>query len=152
MQYKVYKGYKVFSNGSVMSPFTNKVIGNKTPNGYIRVSIDGEKISVHQLVMQLFVGEPNGLDIDHKNGIKDDNRLENLEYVTRKENIQRAWSNGLCKRRYNSEMHTTKISDETYLQIKNSIGSERDVAKSFNVSRGTVNRIRKNKQRINEPA
>lgn len=42
----------------------------------------------HRLVMLAFVGESKGLDVNHKNGIKDDNRLENLEYVTRAENIR----------------------------------------------------------------
>lgn len=150
-QYKEYKGCKVYTDGTIIGVYGRK-IGTVTPNGYIRVSIQGEKINTHQLIMKLFVGEANGFDINHKNGLKTDNRLENLEYVTRKENIQHAWTNGLCKRRYNSEMHTTKISDDIYKKIKNSKGSEREVAKIYNVSRGTVNRIRKNKQRINEPA
>lgn len=43
--------------------------------------------TVHKLVMLAFVGErPSGYEINHKNGISSDNRLENLEYVTPKEN------------------------------------------------------------------
>lgn len=42
---------------------------------------------VHRLVLSSFVGVVLDAEINHKNGIKTDNRLENLEWVTRKENI-----------------------------------------------------------------
>jgi len=145
-EFKEYKGYKVYNTGVVISP-NGKQIGSQTPNGYIRITISGEKTSIHQLIMKLFVGESNGLDIDHKNGIKNDNRLENLEYVTRKENIKRAWSNGLVKARYGNEMHTTKISDEIIEAVKKDTDSQRLIAEKYNISRGSVNRIKNNKQR-----
>jgi hypothetical protein len=48
-------------------------------------------INIHQLVMLAFIWKSNWLDINHINGIKNDNRLENLEYCTRKENIQHSF-------------------------------------------------------------
>jgi len=43
----------------------------------------------HQLVLQAFVGpKPEGMEINHKNGIRTDNRLENLEYVTHQQNVR----------------------------------------------------------------
>lgn len=51
---------------------------------------------VHILVIKTFLGaRPTGYQINHKNGIKTDNRIENLEYVTPRENILHAWTNGL---------------------------------------------------------
>ena len=47
------------------------------------------KVNIHRLVARAFLGEPNGLVVDHLNGDRSDNRVENLEYVTMRENILR---------------------------------------------------------------
>lgn len=64
--------------------------------------IDGKQqnFTVHSLVAEAFIGpRPDGMDINHKNGDKKDNRPENLEYVTRAENIRHAFRTGLAKAR-----------------------------------------------------
>ncbi len=56
---------------------------------------DVEKmLRVHRLVMLTFVG-PSSLTVNHKNGIKTDNRLENLEYLTHGDNTRHAIRTGL---------------------------------------------------------
>ena len=75
--------------------------GYKTENGYVSFDLykngKRKKRFGHNLVMESFVGDANGLDTNHKNGIKNDNRLINLEYCTRSENMIHAFNNGLCK-------------------------------------------------------
>lgn len=51
---------------------------------------------VHRLVAEAFLGKSN-LQVDHIDGNKQNNRLDNIEYVTPKENTNRAWKNGLAK-------------------------------------------------------
>lgn len=65
-------------------------------NGYMQVQIYKDlkvkMVKVHKLVMLSFIGESKWLDINHKNWIKSDNRLKNLEYCTRWENLKHKYS------------------------------------------------------------
>ena len=64
-----------------------KVIGRVTSNGYRRVSVAGVGYGVHRLVWEMHYGPiPEGMEIDHINGVRDDNAVENLRMATRAEN------------------------------------------------------------------
>lgn len=63
--------------------------GWKTNKGYIRVKIGGKPKMLHRVVGELFVpGKEPEKEINHINGIRDDNRASNLEWVSHKENIR----------------------------------------------------------------
>lgn len=66
----------------VMKPFVVK------STGYLQVDVAGKRASVHRLVCEAFLGDGGGLWVNHKNGIRDDNRAENLEWATPAENIR----------------------------------------------------------------
>jgi hypothetical protein len=73
------------------------------PAGYLLVNLNKgnnqHSERVHRLVAITFLENPeNKPFINHKNGIKDDNRLENLEWCTPQENSVHAYSTGLVKR------------------------------------------------------
>jgi len=62
---------------------------------YKNVCIRDVWYSTHKLVALAFIKNTNNLDsVDHINGIRDDNRVENLEWVTNSENVKRAWRSG----------------------------------------------------------
>lgn len=91
-----YKGFTVKDDGTVINRFGKKV-GFKTKNGYMHVSINGKQVLMHRFVYEAFNGEiPEGYEIDHKNTVRDDNRLENLRIATPKENR----NNPITKERY----------------------------------------------------
>lgn len=52
---------------------------------------NARSMKVHRIVMLTFVG-PSTLEVNHKNGIRHDNRLVNLEYVTHKENTHHSYA------------------------------------------------------------
>lgn len=73
-------GYARKLHGQELTPW-------KTPKGYPMVAISGKHRWVHRLVLEAFVGPcPTGSMARHLNDIKDDNRIENLEWGTPREN------------------------------------------------------------------
>lgn len=109
--------------------------------GYLKVTLtrDGERchLFVHQLVAHAWLGAcPVGYEVDHKDGNHENNRPDNLEYVTRHENINR---------------HLRKTGRRpvlglvTVLAIRSMIDlgmSDSQIAKMLDVSRSVVNDIR----------
>lgn len=131
-----------------------KIIGGWLgANGYIYVSLpktlvrigastgkhtSGQKCLVHRLVAEAFIGtRPSRLDVNHKNSDRTDNRRENLEYVTRQENMRHAWRNGRMKGCTTSH----KLSVEQIASIHTDFAggmSQRQIAIRLKVSAGTI--------------
>ena len=68
------------------------------PEGYVRCTVAGKKCRVHRLVAMAFIPNPDELPvIDHIDGVKSNNCVENLRWCTQKENTQAAYDTGLSK-------------------------------------------------------
>ncbi len=81
----------------------NKILNlNINANGYLycNISTNGvvSKVKIHRLVALYFVDNPHNKDtVNHKDGNKLNNHYLNLEWLTKKENINHGWSIGLYK-------------------------------------------------------
>ena len=64
------------------------ICGKPNSNGYLRVGIDGVRYGLHRIAWFYVHGELPKNDIDHINGIRDDNRISNLRCVTRSTNLE----------------------------------------------------------------
>lgn len=91
MRYKKIDNLIVLENGKIYIEMKNKckLTGlTKTKSGYLRVGVKGKVMYVHRLVMLSFCGKSD-LTVDHIDGNKENNNLNNLEYVTQTENAKR---------------------------------------------------------------
>ena len=93
-----YAGYFADIDGTIWSALSGKLKPLKPQfhGRYLKVSVQRNKQSkfeyIHRLVLLAYVGPcPPGWETDHKNHDRYDNRLENLHYVSHKENCDRAW-------------------------------------------------------------
>lgn len=90
-------------NGESTNSLTKKprkIIGRVGANGYIKVKLSKSGARrhtlMHRIVAEAFIPNPeNKPQVNHINGIKSDNRIENLEWATAKENIRHSIDNGL---------------------------------------------------------
>jgi hypothetical protein len=92
--------YEVSNYGKIRKIKTKReLIGHISSQGYRRVSLSKDNKntnrSIHRLVIQSFFGDSPDKVVNHKNGIKTDNRIENLEWVTISENTCHSFNNGL---------------------------------------------------------
>jgi hypothetical protein len=100
--------------------------------------------SVHRLIAAAFIGpKPEMLEINHKNGDKLDNRPENLEYVTRSENIAHSYSLGNRKHtalRGDLVPNAILCEDDVRTIRRRLLAGERqtDIAKSYGVTKSAI--------------
>ena len=116
------------------------------PNGYYMVHSPKHRatVPIHRLVAEEHFGPcPPGKEVNHINGIKTDNRPENLEYVTKKENIRHGIDKGLCKSgesHYNAKMTKLDVIDIKRLKELDFVGYYRG-AKMLALSPGAVHKV-----------
>ena len=85
--------YFVSNMGRVKSycQYQARILKPSIRDGYLRVQINGKNYPIHRLVAQAFIPNYDNLDtVDHINTIKTDNRLVNLQWLTRVDNIKKA--------------------------------------------------------------
>src|SRR3990167_4831033 len=141
------KYYFVTSGGKLFSHRNKRYLKLlKLPTGYLqgRLSVGGKfkLYLMHRLVAEHFISNPYKKKVvNHINGIKDDNRVENLEWVTSQENALHCLKIGLQK--LNGEYNgNSKLTEKIVKEIR-SLKSRTytDIGKMFGVSRVQVSNI-----------
>jgi hypothetical protein len=102
---------------------TVKLKPAKSPDGYLKTVFLGDDgkykpVCVHRMIALAYFGESNGLQVNHKNGIKTDNRLENLEYCTISENIIHAYKMNLIIPKRGELNGMSKLTEQDVIEIR----------------------------------
>lgn len=142
-------GYMANSDGKIIGKRGNVMKGHIDRCGYHEVvlSENGKSKSwlVHRLVMSTFVPTKNmeQLDVNHRNGIKTDNRLENLEWCTRSENTRHSYQNGLQTKVTNQHGTYRTLGEQDFDIIRDLHHRgylDKEIAAEIGCSRGLVSR------------
>lgn len=141
VQTKRVGGHYRYRKGKLLSP--SKIVGRYSS---LVLSKDGVKKThqVHRLVAEAFLkASPERVEVNHINGDKHDNRIENLEWVTPKENQRH--SAHVLKNHLGSKQANSVLKEVDVLVVKEAILSgisDRLIAKQFGVGRSTIYNIR----------
>lgn len=130
--------YDIISNGEIYSSYKNGLLVPRLrKDGYLDISLGGKSYLVHRLVTGAFLGESE-LEVNHKDGDKKNNKIENLEYVTRSENIRHSiYRLGNTHAKKGDENSNSKIKNEDSASLLNDylMGfDKRCLAKKYGVS------------------
>lgn len=142
---------KVYKNGTVKNTKTGTIFGTNKNFEYQLVSFYDKntkrvrKCKIHRLILLVFKGPiPDGYEPNHKDGIKHNNRLSNLELVTYSENVQHAYDFELKKRMVGESNGLSKLTEydiKEIFKLRKQLWSMRQIAVKFNVTYGNIKQI-----------
>lgn len=151
MAVKGYEGrYDITTEGQVWSEYKGMWMKpSVTEKGYLTVELRKcgmrYKARIHRLVAEAFIPNPDNLpEINHKDGNKQNNSVENLEWCTRSANMKHAYETGLETVKYGANHHRSKLTQEQADYIRK-VYKKRDpifggnaLAKRYGVSLDTI--------------
>lgn len=139
--------YYADENGNIYNKRGRKLKGHNL-NGYIQIGLSPNRkmFLIHRLIALTFIPNPLNLpEVNHKNGLKIDNSVDNLEWCTSKYNMKHASENGLLKPVKGIKHYMVKLTEEQIIEIRQLYSSgnytQKELGTLFNVSTTYILRI-----------
>jgi uncharacterized protein (UPF0248 family) len=142
--------YIVYSDGKIFSKHIKRFMKPSISNysGYLNTKINGRSITVHRLVAETFIPNPLNLDeVDHISSEKSNNNVDNLQWISKTNNIKKAWNDNIMSIQKGSKNGMSKLSEEQVKEIKYTHKhlKQKDLAEMYNCHRTTIAHIRAGK-------
>lgn len=147
-EWKEYNYYKVSNFGKVINKHGKILSTNTDMHGYVTTSITdygGDRIKgMHRIVATVFIPNPNNLpEVNHIDGVKTNNRVDNLEWVSKKENQQHATK--VLGKRVGADCYIHKLTEKEVLDIyelcKEGELTYKEIGMNYGISDYTVGHI-----------
>lgn len=110
--------------------------------GYKKIWLDGKNVSVHRLVAKEYIPNPLKMCcVNHLNGNKTDNRVENLEWTSSRKNSEHARLNGFHEKK---QIGIPDLTDQQVRYIRSECKTTLDcrrISKEFNRDYNTIKRV-----------
>jgi hypothetical protein len=151
---KDYKGkYIVYSDGRIWSNVKNSWLKiSKTKGGYSQLTIGKERWQLHRLIATLWIPNPNNYPlVMHLDNNPSNNHPSNLQWATYSQNNKHAYQSGkkVCGAFsmdfYGDKHHSSKLTKDKVIAIRNSKLSQQKLADMYGVSRTTIRNVLSNK-------
>ena len=138
--------YDITTSGEVINNHNGRhVKPQMNGKGYLRVSIGGKLQFVHRLVAEKYIPNPeNKSQVNHIDGNKLNNSVDNLEWVTNLENRRHAVENDLHLKGEKCPYAKLTASDVDFIRKHTELNAVQ-LAEMFHISRSYVSSIRNNK-------
>lgn len=140
-------GYFISNTGLVRSP-RGRILHGTDKDGYIRIFTGKKTECAHRLVAFAFLDNPFGhMEINHIDGNKKNNHVSNIEWCSRKENINHSFKTGLNKNKRGVKNNSSKLTQEQVDFFRanyipgHQIFGQKAIAKSFGVHNSTLSKI-----------
>lgn len=124
-QIQDFPNYYILKDGRVWSKYRERWLKpNIDAQGYMKILLtkNGKQITqrMHRLVAQAFIPNPeNKPEVNHKSGIKTDNNINNLEWVTSSENMQHSYNIGTHQKIIGENNFNAKLTNIQVNEIRN---------------------------------
>ena len=149
--------YMIDDNGNIWSPYRGGKYLHPSPTqkGYYRIVLQTSKgrktFQLHRLVLETFnpIENCENLEVNHIDGDKSNNKLENLEWCTGSFNVKHSLETGLKTPARGENISGSKLTEQQVLEIcnllKNSNLSLQDIGNKFGVSKHCIFDIKRKK-------
>lgn len=134
--------------------FKERLLKQYSRDGYLAVKLCFNNVQTnmasHRIIAMTFIPNPeNKLEVNHKDGNKLNNSIDNLEWCTHQENIQHSYDTKLNVPKTGEKHHRSKLKNKEVLQIRKELRvvgcNQTALAKKYKVSNTLITYIKNNK-------